>query len=430
MIHSLVCVILPISLPPAYKPSFFDNPNYTVEDDKVAPEEGNCTVEDDTVAHKEALPSDNNTKRWLAWETAAHLFLYFLEIAAVLAYAASMYNYWSFEGKAYKRAFQEFWDELGKWMHLNKLFKLPLNWAWLALIFVGIYLVVLVLTRYYSNRKSHPKEKKYELPEEGCFTSCCAVLKSSLNGCLKCCCKCCEKDKPTFTFNAEEEVLKLVSRELVQEQTVEKSMIPKYRKEDIIVCGTVENVEMQPLLPETRTEGTSKKLLTEGNDQRKEPDEPSATGGRGGIDKRDGETRNILPIAEGEENNETLHSVPINNSEGVSTCSHDTKVASGPYSEKPATEIEVKTPVSPIKDVKDDKAPTERERNRKDVNDGSVESSFGGTDQVGEEAAKKECDLQKQPEDLKTVLAQTKTVKWGEKEVCHKCDIVSVEIVT
>ena len=80
MIHSLVCVILPISLPPAYKPSFFDNPNFTVEEDKDATEENpNFTVEEDKDGDKEVLLPDDETKWWIAWETVSHLILYFLD---------------------------------------------------------------------------------------------------------------------------------------------------------------------------------------------------------------------------------------------------------------------------------------------------------------------------------------------------------------
>ena len=416
MIHSLVCVILPISLPPAYKPSFFDNPNFTVEEDKDATEENpDFTVEEDKDDDKEELLPDDDTKWWVAWETVSHLVLYFLEIAAVIAYAAGMYHYWSFEGKPYKRAFQDFWDELANWMHLSKLlwlFKFPLSWVWLALLSVGIFVVVLVLIIAFSDRKGHPKEKKYKLPEEGRCTSCCAGLKSSLSNCVKCCCKCCEKEKKIFTFNAEEEVCQLISREVEQEQTVEGTLSKKYRKEDIIVCGAAENIQMQPLLPAPSMRGTPKKLLDEGNNRGKERDEPRDAGGHS-IDK----PKDVV-----EETNRSC--------EGLSIHSHDAKAYTGPsaktanemmkdegeknnqtcedQSKKGANEMEINAPISPIKNITDEKVSTENRLTKNDVNGGSannerIDTSFDGTHQVAEEG-----NLQNQPKDLKNVSVQAK----------------------
>ena len=124
MIHSLVCVILPISMSPAYKPSFFDNPDFKGESDQDA--------------QKQARPSDNGTKWWMARETAAHLILYFLECTCVIAYATSMFNNWTFKDQPYEKAYQEFWNTLppGNWWPFKSLF----DWAWLGLFFFGIFL--------------------------------------------------------------------------------------------------------------------------------------------------------------------------------------------------------------------------------------------------------------------------------------------------
>ena len=196
-----------------------------------------------------------------------------------------------------------------------------------------------------------------------------------------------------FTFNAEEEVLQLISREVEQEQTVEETLPPKYHKiSQNIVCGAVENIEMLPLLPAASMEGTSKKLLDGGNGQRKEQDEPRDGGGHR-IDKPKVKDA-------GEENNQTCGGLP----------------------KKGANEMEIKAPISPIKNIVDEKVSTENGLTKKDsgsANNERRDSSF--THQVA-----KEGDLQ--PKDLKNVSVQAKTIKRRENEVCHKCDKVYIKV--
>ena len=240
-----------------------------------------------------------------------------------------------------------------------------------------------------------------------------------------------------FAFNAEKEVLQLISREVEQEETVKQTLSPKYQKEDLIVCGEAEDMQMQPLLQAaSMEEETSKKPLAKGNNRRKELDELRDRQGHGD-DQSDGKTRYSLSKDAVEEHNRTHHSVSTDNyeGEGLSTCSHEAKGNTGPYRERTENEMEVNTLISPIKNVKDDNLSTEKELKKKDVNGGSVNNerivtSFCDTDHAAKEDAKEEGELQKQPKDLSNLSVQAKTIKGIGRESCQKCNIVSVETVS
>ena len=239
-----------------------------------------------------------------------------------------------------------------------------------------------------------------------------------------------------FAFNAEKEVLQLISREVEQEETVKQTLSPKYQKEDLIVCGEAEDMQMQPLLQATSMkEETLKKPLAKGNNRRKELDELRDRQGHGD-DQSDGKTRYSLSKDAVEEHNRTHHSVSTDDyeGEGLSTCSHEAKGNTGPCRERNENKVEVNTLISPIQDVKDDYVSTERERNKKDVNGGSannerIVTSFCDPDQAAKADEKEEREPQKQPKDLNNVSVQEKTIKGIGRESCHKCNKVSVEIV-
>ena len=134
--------------------------------------------------------------------------------------------------------------------------------------------------------------------------------------------------------------------------------------------------------------------------------------------------------------------------EGLSIHSHDAKAYTGPSaktanemmkdegeknnqtcgdkSKKGANKMEINAPISPIKNITDEKVSTENGLTKKDVNGGSannerIDTSFDDTHQVAEEG-----NLQNQPKDLKNVSVQAKTIKRTEKEVCQKWKKVSV----
>ena len=365
MVHSLVSVILPISLPPPYKPSFFANPNYS----------------EDVDAQKETSPTDADTKWWYTLETTAHLFLYFLECTCVIAYAVIMYNYWTFDGEPYEMAFQEFWDDLGKEVRLDNLMlfwmKSPLFWTWLGLFCVGIFLVTLVLVLAFSDCKNHhPKKKKYKgtegqgqednYPEEGSH-----IL------------KCPEKRKKDIDFIAEREVWQIISREVNQEEV------------------------------------TSNKLFHAGNNQRKKMDEPRGLG-KQLLDKPNNECHSYLPkdvnerdcISDGNNlpqgtigqvfrlpNGELAQLTPLGSGIGIPGSTGVGKVDKGLGSAK---KIEVHRPTSRENYVKAACAnvPAESELIKNDLIGESANNEEIVND-VANAAAREEEGLQMQPKDRK-----------------------------
>ena len=267
LVHSLVCVILPLSAPPAYKDSFFARPRFA--EGQVA----RTTKEEKTV--------EKNQKR----ETGYHLLLYILECMCIIAYATTVYLCINFKDKPYADAFQKFWNELAR------------NWSvfppFLGLFTTGIIFAILVLVLVlvcYGFRCKHPRWHKFKLldsEEESCcalfcWRSCCQrkVNKKSDSPEKRCCSSfwalissrtCCKgKVKEKLDFDEEKEIHQMIEREVDHEDLYAELNPRKFGKKEI--GKGIETMEIEPLMPRTlkldkanMPRGYNRRLIPAGN---------------------------------------------------------------------------------------------------------------------------------------------------------------------
>ena len=219
MVHSLVCVVLPLLAPPSKRASsdIFDSDHVGKESlgeetiellgvereatsktrsigrDSIGKE---CTEKQKEQTTNESLTEEKKeatlNRRSIGREMGAHLILYVLECASVIIYAAIVYNFVTFE-QDHQHAFQTFWDRLGaeyfnivelKFMHFLALFQIGIPCA----------LLVLILACLFCQCK-HPKKVLFMAPEQ----------------------KQCEDKRENLDFNAESELCKMIDRELKRE---------------------------------------------------------------------------------------------------------------------------------------------------------------------------------------------------------------------